>query len=71
MEGGDRSIRHNSVLLKGTEEDVSEISKNTMDNHIAYEISQFCALEESLTLPKSFYTLIDRYLPYAKKVRIG
>lgn len=65
MENCDSVVRHKSLVLRETEEDLSEVSSTVNDNRAAYEIKEFRALEEKIDLPEKYYTLIDKYLPYA------
>ena len=61
----DSIVRHKSFVLKETEEDLREVTSNGNDNRAAYEIKEFRALEGKIDLPEEYYTLIDKYLPYA------
>lgn len=61
----DSVVRHKSLVLRETEEDLSKVASTINDNRTAYEIKEFRALEEKIDLPEKYYTLIDKYLPYA------
>ena len=65
MENDAVAARHES-LLKATEEDLCKVSTTTKDNRVAYEFKEFRTLDKDHTLSESFYTLISKYLPYAK-----
>ena len=65
MKNSDYLVRHKSLILKETEEDLSKVSTTINDNRTAYEIKEFRAIEEKIDLPERYYTLIDQYLPYA------
>lgn len=65
MENDEVAARHES-LLKATEEDLCKVSTTTKDNRVAYEFREFRTLDKDHTLSESFYTLISKYLPYAK-----
>ena len=64
----DSVVRHKSLLLRETEEDLSEVSSSINVNRVAYEIKEFRALEGKIDLPEKYYTLIDKYLPYANTI---
>lgn len=61
----DSVVRHKSLVLRETEEDLSKVASTINDNRTAYEIKEFRALEEKIDLPEKYYTLLDKYLPYA------